>query len=192
MQNLSKWSKGIAVVLLTLSMFVACSNNKKKNELSITEIFLLFLIVETTPRGSCEISFSGGRTAYANPVTISSTATSIPYTKVPIVSHTIGTASLEGIAAGDVFEFTGSDVADFDQSNSTSTTDPETDNNAPLVYSKATCPLTGSDVAATSAYTRVNNGDGTWTYTFNEAGDYSFVVYQLTTSPVTTTVRKTN
>ncbi|MDX1957544.1 MAG: hypothetical protein SFU98_03170 [Leptospiraceae bacterium] len=185
--------KLIVVLSIVLNLF----NCTKKEENNTLKLLAAYLIVETTPRGSCTITFNrGGRnsTAYANPIAITNTSQSIGYVKVPVVSHSIGLATLSNATAGSIIEFTGSDVADFDQTNSTSTTDPSTDANPPLIYNKTTCPLTQNDVVATStnSYTRTNLGTGIWRYTLNTTGNYSFVVYQLTSNPVATSVRKTN
>ena len=106
--------RSILYLILVMSIFncnVIQNENKDNNLLAI----IAFSLVGTG--GSCTINvLKGGRntTASANPVLITSTEKSISYSKVPVVTHSIGIAQISSASQGDVIQFSAIDVADFD------------------------------------------------------------------------------
>jgi len=177
--------RSILYLILVMSIFncnVIQNENKDNNLLAI----IAFSLVGTG--GSCTINvLKGGRntTASANPVLITSTEKSITYSKVPVVTHSIGVAQISSASQGDVIRFSTIDVADFDG---------DLTDSLPLVYKTSDCPVLASSQITTSSeassvYTRTVSGSN-YTYTINTSGSYSFVLYQLIYPATASTVKK--
>ena len=182
-----KFYRKSIVLLITVMSIFNCNviQNENKNNNNLLAI-IAFSFIGTG--GSCTINvLKGGRntTASANPVEITSTEKSISYSKVPVVTHSIGIAQISSASQGDVIRFNTIDVADFDGDSTDS---------LPLVYKTSTCPVLSSSLITTSSeaatvYTRAVSGS-TYTYTINTAGSYSFVLYQLIYPSTASTVKK--
>ncbi len=180
------YRKSIVLLITVMNIFncnvIQNENNNNNNLLAIIAYSFI------GSGGSCTINvLKGGRntTASANPVEITSTEKSISYSKVPVVTHSIGIAQISSASQGDVIRFNTIDVADFDGDSTDS---------LPLVYKTSTCPVLSSSLITTSSeaatvYTRAVSGS-TYTYTINTAGSYSFVLYQLIYPSTASTVKK--
>jgi len=174
----------LGLVVLIGFTLVNCNVSQKENDdKTISALLLLSL---SGSGGSCSIGVNrGGRTstASANPVVLSTTEQSITYSKVPVVPHSIGVVTFKGASVGNSLVFNTVDVADFDGDGSSS---------LPLVYTTGDCPI-GSDKQIVSSpstyYTRSVSGSS-YTYTINQAGDYSFVIYQLIYPAIASTVKR--
>ena len=172
-------------MIIILATLANCNvvQKEKKDDNNLETILLLSVVGSG---GSCSIGvIKSGRetTASANPVVLSTTEQSISYSKVPVVSHSIGIVTFSNAIVGDVVRFNTVDVADFD-----GTSGPT----LPLVYNTANCPVSSSSQITTNAstyYTRAESGT-TYTYTINQAGNYSFVLYQLQYPATASTVKK--
>ena len=182
-----KFYRKSIVLLITVMSISNCNviQNENNNNNNLLAIIAYSFIGSG---GSCTINvLKGGRntTASANPVEITSTEKSISYSKVPVVTHSIGIAQISSASQGDVIRFNTIDVADFDGDSTDS---------LPLVYKTSTCPVLSSSLITTSSeaatvYTRAVSGS-TYTYTINTAGSYSFVLYQLIYPSTASTVKK--
>jgi hypothetical protein len=180
--------KSIVLLILLVTIFNCNVVQKEKKDNTINTIlaFIVYSFIGTG--GSCSITvLRSGRnsTASANPVLITSTEKSITYSRVPVVTHSIGIAQISNASQGDKFQFNTIDVADFDGDQTSS---------LPLVYKTSECPVLSTSLITTSSeassvYTRAVSGS-TYTYTINTAGNYSFVLYQLIYPPTASTVKK--
>jgi hypothetical protein len=178
--------RSILYLILVMSIFNCnvIQSGKKDNNTLLS--LIAFSLVGTG--GSCTINvLKGGRntTASANPVLITSTEKSITYSKVPVVTHSIGIAQISSASQGDVIQFSAIDVADFDGDSTDS---------LPLVYKTSDCPVLSASLITTSSeassvYTRAVSGS-TYTYTIKTSGSYSFVLYQLIYPSTASTVKK--
>ena len=176
----------VTLICITALSLLNCNIVKPdKKEDNLLPLLVLSTVVGSG--GSCTIGvIKGGRetTASANPVVLSTTEQSISYSKVPVVTHSIGVVQFKSAPVGSKVQFNTIDVADFDGSTGTAS--------LPLVYTTSDCPVASSKQITSNAstyYTR-SESDTTYTYTINTAGDYSFVLYQLEYPAKASTVKK--
>ncbi len=178
----------VSIVFLVLSFMISNCNIVQKEKKDDNSTLILLAVSLSGTGGSCNINvLKAGRntSASANPIILSSQTQAIAYSRVPVVTHSIGVVTFANATQGSVVEFSNIDVADFDGDGTDA---------LPLIYKTAECPILSSSQISTSSeassiYTRSVSGS-TYTYTINQAGNYSFVLYQLIYPAVASTVKK--
>lgn len=183
---MKKYKVSLVFLIINL-MIINCNVIQKEKKDDNSTLALLALSLSGTG-GTCNINVlkSGRNTsASANPITLSSQTQTISYSRVPVVTHSIGVVTFANATQGSVVEFSNIDVADFDGDGTDA---------FPLIYKTAECPILSSSQISTSAeassiYTRSVSGS-TYTYTINQAGNYSFVLYQLVYPAIPSSVKK--